>query len=100
MIFFARNVIDSLYELVNPEKLFRMEDVYYTGIVPILSPVNIRLVNMKELFHWNKWVDISDITKPATKGNPNFYGMSSNFPKSWRRMLWYFVFNNTKIKYF
>ena len=75
-----------------------MEDIYYTGIVPVLSPVNIPLANIRELFHWHKWAEISDIKRFITKGFPDFDKTSSNFPKTWRRLLRHYVFNDTKKK--
>ena len=45
-------MIDHLYEVADKKDPFRLEDIYFTGILPIISPLPVTLL---DIFPWFSW---------------------------------------------
>ena len=82
---------DILYDHADKTNPYRFEDIYYTGIVPIVSPSNILLVNIKKFLHWERdWTMAEVYKKLISIGNPDF--TKSTFTTTWLNLLKHYVF--------
>ena len=95
VFFFCRDVVDFIYKEAEKRNPYRIEDVYYTGILPAISQKSILLADIKDLLDLGPRWKFPDnlITKLTTLGNPTL--KKPKFIKAWSMLLDYYIFKNS-----
>lgn len=93
---FCRKLIPKFYAASDKKHPFRIEDVYYTGIVPQLIDENVDIVNIEPWFPWRPKAWPKDLSKSIMVFEMNHYHSRKSIIKLWKKIEKKFVFSLKK----